>query len=76
MELLGILFSLISNLSMSCIFLAKKAQGLQGLKHEGVSIMLNTIELLWLPNFTSKGAVLWVTSLEDKGHLSITSTCI
>jgi hypothetical protein len=42
---------------------------------EGVLIMLNTMELLWLPNFTSKGAVSWVTSPEDNGHPSITSTC-
>jgi hypothetical protein len=42
---------------------------------EGILIMLNTMELLWLPNFTSKRAVSWVTSLEDKGHPSITSTC-
>jgi hypothetical protein len=37
--------------------------------------MLNTMELLWLPNFTFKVAVLWVTSPEDKGRPSITSTC-
>jgi hypothetical protein len=43
---------------------------------EGVPIMLNIMELLWLPNFTSKGAISWITSLEDKGHLSITSTWV
>jgi hypothetical protein len=37
--------------------------------------MLNTMELLCLPNLTFKGTVLWVTSLEDKGRPSITSTC-
>jgi hypothetical protein len=39
--------------------------------------MLNTIDcLLYLPNFISKGVVLWVMSLDDKGRLSIISTCI
>jgi hypothetical protein len=42
---------------------------------EGVLIILNTMKLLWLPNFTSKGVVLWVTSPEDKGCPSIISTC-
>jgi hypothetical protein len=42
---------------------------------EGILIMLNTMELLWLSNFTSKGAVLWVAFLEDKSCPSITSTC-
>jgi hypothetical protein len=41
---------------------------------ERVLIILNTMEQLWLPNFISKGAVLWVTSPEDKDRLSITST--
>jgi hypothetical protein len=42
---------------------------------EGVLIILNTIKLLWKPNFTFKGAVSWVTSLEDRGRPPITSTC-
>jgi hypothetical protein len=42
---------------------------------KGVLIILNTMELLWLPNFTSKGMVSWVTSPEDKGCPFITSTC-
>jgi hypothetical protein len=33
------------------------------------------MELQWLPNFTSKGMLSWVTSLEDKGRPSITSKC-
>jgi hypothetical protein len=41
---------------------------------EGFLIILNSMELLWLPNFTSKEMVLKVTSPEHKGHLSITST--
>jgi hypothetical protein len=43
---------------------------------EGVLIMLNTMELLCLPNLTSKEVVLWVISPEDKGHPSIIPTCI
>jgi hypothetical protein len=43
---------------------------------EGLLIMLNTMELLWLPNFTSKRVVSWVTSPEGKGRPSITSICI
>ena len=43
---------------------------------EGVLIMLYTMDLLWLPNFTSKGVVLGLMSPEEKGRLSITTTCI
>ena len=42
---------------------------------EEILIILNTMELLWFPNFTSEGAVSWITPPEDKGRLSITSTC-
>jgi hypothetical protein len=43
---------------------------------EGILIMLNIMELLWLPNFTSKRVVSWVMSPINKDRLSITSTCI
>jgi hypothetical protein len=43
---------------------------------EGILIILNTMELLWFPNFTSEGAVSCIMPPEDKGRPSITSTCI
>jgi hypothetical protein len=42
---------------------------------EGVLIVLNTMELLCLPNFTSKGMVSWVMFPKDKGRSFIISIC-
>jgi len=46
------------------------------IRFEGVLMILNTIKLLWPSNETFKGALSWVTSLEDNGQPSITSICL
>jgi hypothetical protein len=64
------------DLQSICGLYLSSQESLKLTRAEGVLIILNTMELLCLPNLTSKGVVLWVKSPEDKGRPSIISTCI